>query len=199
MKTKHFDNIRGYDENGVTRIIPDAARKSCRQAWLFARERGLPMNQHVQIRLPDHISPEGLKKAYRWYAQKSRMYARTKKFKAVFALVRSCDPERNLNPRIDILMHVPSEHHDHFKKIVENWLHHPEVCSVDYNEITGPDGIIRSAFNDLFSATSTQFGLNHPELPRRASGEVIGHRTFYSRHLWTKKQIEIRRKKQAPF
>lgn len=195
MAKTHFNNIHGYDEDGTTQIMPDLARLDCREAYLFARECGLPCNQHVHIDVPDTITAEDQRAVYRKLVNKLRVHAKENGFKAVMIMVRASDPTTHQSATIDFLMHVPDALQARFKKVVEKWDFCPKVRSASYDETVLPDGTVQSIFNDLFGATSTQFALTHPRIPRKPSGRVVGHRTFNSRHLWLKNRIAFRNQK----
>ena len=189
MLARHFNNINGYKEDRYTTAIPNAAVDDCRAAWRFAKTINHPMNMHVHFDLPDSVSPEQQREVYRYFVNKLRVHADYRGYLAIILMVRSCDPDTNKKAKIDFLVHVPDVEQNDFRKVVSLWKYSPKTISVDYAETSLPDGKISSIFNDLFGATTYHYAAAHPDLPQHRSGNILGHRTFYSRHLWLKQRI----------
>lgn len=189
----NFNNIKGYDENTYTSCIPDDAYYDLKRAHDYAWTRGTPFTRRIRIFLPDSASHHGSKKAYRYYAGLMRSYAKSKGFPAVMMMARSSDPLTNGSLKIDMIVHVPLEHQKNFDNVAQGWRCSPVVTPASHTEVVAPDGTIMSDFNDVFSATSPGFAVAHPELPHKASGLIMGHRTFYSRILWWKHRNRFRR------
>lgn len=181
-----FDNINGYDDLEYSTCIPDAARKDCREAWKFANEIGFPLNFHIEIEIPSNLSEDDHPWFQRKVGNKLRVHADDNGFDAYQLMHRTCDAGTKANPRIDVLYYVAPGKEANFEDVVGKWSFVKAITPVTYAETTMPDGTVQSAFNKLFAALSPQFAADHPELPYKPSGPVLGDRTFYSRSLWAK-------------
>lgn len=197
MPITYFSNTKGYNDTKHTDFIPDAARKDCREAWKFADEIGCPLNFHIEITVPAHLSEDDHPDFQRKVANKLRVHADDNGFDAYQLMHRTCDVGTKANARIDILYHVPPGKEANFKATVGKWAFVKAITPVTYAETTMPDGTVRSIFNDLFAATSPKFAADHPKLPHKPSGPVLGDRTFYSRSLWAKHRLRFWKAKRG--
>ena len=185
-KIQKIDDIKSKRlqvKHKITYEILHADRKFMDAAWKFSRTEGFPFNTHLSfIFKTDPVAPEDDVQKVRAVSHHLRMYFQHKNIPSHILWTRFVAVGSDIE-QVDILVHVPEQHAENFKKNVEKWAFGIQVEPATYEQDRFFAGKPCNILEVMLKASSAETRSKEPDAPYQASAPMKGRRCFSSMKL----------------